>query len=101
MAIVIKFVKKLKTRVKERKNDEKLTVKPFDDDVVLDDEDIKAAEDYFFKKCTKEVKQFSKHSDWKKCSTEKDGILYFEGRVLDGQSMNDVENVFMDIEKVY
>lgn len=59
--------------------------------------EITAAERYFFKKASLEVKHFSKLSEWKHCSIEKDDILFYKGRILEGQSVNDVENVFQDL----
>ena len=63
----------------------------------LEDEEIKDAENYFFRKATKEVKQFSKLTDYKDCTTLKDGILYYNSRVLDGQELDDVENIMSDL----
>ena len=68
------------------------------DDFQLSTEEIERAERYFFLKGTREVKQFSKHQDYKNCSSMKDGILTFEGRILDGQLITDVENIMEDLE---
>lgn len=67
-------------------------------DFQLSTEDVKIAENYFFKKATNEVRQFSKSSEYKKCTVLKDGILYFSGRILEGQTLNDPENVMSDLE---
>ena len=67
-------------------------------DYQLSGDEIAQAEKYFFKKATREVKHFSRFADWKKCSTEKDGILYYSSRILDGQEIDDVENVMDDLE---
>ena len=61
-------------------------------------EEILAAELYFFKKATREVRQFSKERDWKDCSVLKDGVLHFTGRILDGQEITAVERNMWDIE---
>ena len=45
------------------------------------------------RKATKEVLQFSKDSDFKKCSVMKDKVLYYTGRILDGQCVDDMENI--------
>ena len=49
---------------------------------ILSDEDIKRSKDYFFKKASQEVKHFNPESKFKKISEEKDGILYYTGRIL-------------------
>jgi len=58
---------------------------------------ITRAENYFFKKGTKEVKHFAKLKDYKDCTKEKDGVLYFTGRILDGQEVTSVENNISDL----
>ena len=73
----------------------------FSADTLLTDEDIQAAEDYFFRKATKEVLQFSKDSDFKKCSVMKDKVLYYTGRILDGQCVDDVENIMPDLSPLH
>ncbi len=39
--------------------------------------DMADAADYFFRKATKEVKQYTKTAEYKHCSSEREGILYF------------------------
>ena len=56
------------------------------------------AEKYFFRKSTEEVKRFSSEREYLHASKEVDGILYYQGRILDGQSVDDVENVMTDID---
>jgi hypothetical protein len=63
----------------------------------LENWEIRDAEMYFFRKATKEVRQFCKASDYKDCSTLKDGVLYYNSRILDGQEIDDVENIMPDI----
>lgn len=64
----------------------------------LSAEEIDLAERYYFLKATGEVKQFSKEKDWKSVSVEKDGILLYSGRILDGQEIVTVENSMFDLE---
>ena len=52
--------------------------------VEVSDQNIMRALNYFYKKATLEVKEFS-GSSYKKISTEKSGILYFSGRILPSQ----------------
>ena len=97
MSYVIKYVRCLKSRVIAKSEKiGKVIQGPVH--ISLKGEDIKRGETYFFKKCTKEVKQFVKQKDYKHCSVEKDGILFYTSRILDGQEINDIENVLYDVE---
>ena len=73
-------------------------LKPNLRDFQLSEEEIGSAERYFFLKTTSEVKQFSRERDWKDCTLEKDGILYYSSRILDGQELVTVENSMWDLE---
>ena len=44
--------------------------------------DIKCALDCFFRKCTLEIKHFLKKKVYEKISEERNGILYYTGRIL-------------------
>jgi len=55
--------------------------------VILSDEDIQAAERYFFSKATLEVKKFVKPMMYKNISKEVDGILRYTGRILPSDSI--------------
>ena len=55
---------------------------------ILSDEDITAFEDYFFKKATSEVKEFVREDEYQKISFQKDGILYYKGRILTTERIN-------------
>ena len=64
----------------------------------LEESEITAAENLFFKVGTREVKQFSKEKEWKNCSIFKDGILYYSGRILDNQEITALEGNMLDLE---
>ena len=81
----------------ETKLPEQLETKP-QEDLQLSEDEIEFAERYFFLKATSEVKQFSKDREWKECSIEKNGILYYSSRILDGQEIVNVENSMLDLE---
>ena len=51
----------------------------------LTDVDIQVALDYFYRKSTLEIKHFSDKKVYEKISEEKDGILYYTGRILPSQ----------------
>ena len=55
------------------------------------------AENVFYKIGTGEVKQFCRKKDYEHISEEKDGILYFTGRVLDMQEYSAMENTMVDL----
>jgi hypothetical protein len=58
------------------------------------------AADYFFRKATKEVKRFTKTAEYKHCSSEQNGILYFSGRLLDSSRVKAMEEVMFDLSPV-
>ncbi len=62
--------------------------------------DMADAADYFFRKATKEVKWFTKTVEYKHCSSEREGILYFSGRMLDSGRVNAMEEVMFDLSPV-
>ena len=101
MGIVYRYVDILKSRVRAMPKLMKPKLKPRKCVVNLTDFEIERASNYFFKIGSKEVKQFAKHSDWKHCSKEIGGILYFDSKIMDGQSINDVENVFQDLSPLH
>ena len=61
----------------------------------------KIAEDYFFAKGTKEVKQFVAKKDYADCTTEKNGILYYKSRILDNADMKDMANIITDLKPLH
>jgi hypothetical protein len=62
--------------------------------------DMADAADYFFRKATKEVKRFTKTVEYKHCSSEREGILYFSGRRLNSGRVNAMEEVMFDLSPV-
>ena len=56
--------------------------------LVLTDDEITQGRNYFFKKATEEIKGFVKRTDYEKISTEKNGILYYTGRIMPDQNIN-------------
>ena len=70
------------------------TVKDFQ----LKQDEILEAERYFFLKTSRETRHFAKKKEVQDCSTVINGILVYTGRILDGQEIEDVENVMGDVE---
>ena len=106
MAIVQSYLRKLRARVADRKAMRpvsSLEVKKNRTEAVcvtLEASEVAEAADYFFRKATKEVKRFVKPKDYKLCSLEKDGILYFSGRLLDTGKVQALEEVMFDLNPV-
>lgn len=96
LACVNRFIAKLKERVQAVPRVKLKQTKR--GALQFSQEEIEAAEKYFFQLGTKEVKQFSKEKDWKQCSEYKDGVLLYTGRILDGQDIHDVEQIMSDLQ---
>ena len=65
----------------------------------MSDEEISASENYFFKKATLEVKEFVKENEYQ-ISFQKDGILYYKGRILATEKINgncEISTVMKDL----
>ena len=62
--------------------------------------EVAKAENYFFRKATKEVKQFARAADFRQFSEERDGILYFTGRLLNSGGIRALEEVMFDLSPV-
>ena len=60
--------------------------------------EIERAENYFFLKATQEVKQFGKKQDWANCKLSKQKILFYNSRVLDGQTVENQYREGLDVE---
>ena len=83
---VFRFVSKLQRAVQRRKEGNPVAYLPSHLQVVhITAEERQGAERYFFRKATAEVKKFMLKADYETCTIEKDGILYYKSRVLDGQ----------------
>ena len=101
IAIIKRFINKLKQRVNLQKgtsNKGRLSADTklhqyFTPDtkaklqVILSEEEIKNAENYFFQKTTAEIQHFMKENQYKRISKEKEGILYYTGRILPNQNV--------------
>ena len=59
-----------------------LTYRSVNQDVMLTDEEIQYSLDYFFRKATEEVKALVDQKVYENISFERNGILYYTGRVL-------------------
>ena len=117
IATIQRFIKKLKERVnlkrgtsnKENPSAEntKLHQQPPPSSkaklqLIFSEEEIKSAENYFFKKATAEIKHFLKENQYKRISKERDGILYYTGRILPNQNVTVVgrlTNVMKDLQQ--
>jgi hypothetical protein len=59
--------------------------------------DMANATDYFFRKAKKEVKRFTKTAEYKHCSFEREGIIFFSGHLFDFGRVKAMEEVMFDI----
>ena len=53
--------------------------------IILHEDDIKESFDYFYRKSTLEIKHFLHKKDYNDIADEKNGILYYKGRILPTQ----------------
>ena len=93
LAFIQKFITNLKQSVKTSKNyqtnKEKIVIKTKSDiSTDLSKQELEKTTQYFFKKGTEEIKHFLKESQYKKISKEKDGILFYTGRILPTQNVS-------------
>ena len=56
--------------------------------VELSEDDLTESLHYFFQKATRELKHFNRKSSYEKISTEKDGLLFYTGRILPSQQFD-------------
>ena len=98
MAYVVLFVKKfiqiyskkscLRDQSYKSINFENLNLS--DPTVILTEDDVKAGVRYFHQKATHEVRKFAKWEKVEPISTEKEGILFYTGRILPDQQMTQI-----------
>jgi len=96
MGMVMKFINSCKKKVAGVVDRQLAEVKV----VTLTPEELKLGEDYFFRKATTEVKKFAAKKYYEGCSVEKEGILYFSGRLLHSGQVKSVEEVMFDLNPV-
>ena len=61
--------------------------------VKLSEENLKESLNYFYRKASLEIKCFQPKTSFQKISTEKFGILYYTGRILPSQEINNQLNL--------
>ena len=89
LALIKRFIRKCKENVNtsRKKSSESISY------LKVSDEEINEASAYFFKKATDEVIHFSTKDKYQKISIEKDGILYYSGRILPSQEITSVQTM--------
>ena len=88
-AFVLRFIRNVQTKTKVKATINQGNIKM----VTLSEEETRASQAYYFKKATAEVKKFVKPSSYQKKSTEKNGVLYYSGRILSTNSINAVNEM--------
>ena len=102
LAMVLRFVRLLKLSVERRKQGAPLEpVSKHLQVILVTQEEREEAEAYFFRKATAEVKHFNKESEYKDCTLEKDGVLYYQSRILDGQVIEDFDGILGDVRPLH
>ena len=95
VALVYMFIRKCQSESTESKPSS--NVAGFDNSikrsVTLNENQLQPALNYYFQKATQEVKQFNPVEKYEKISFEKDGILYYNGRILPNQLVNSVTSM--------
>ena len=76
VALIIRFIDNLKRKIRSLSKDDIIDVK----ELLLNEDEIKNAEKYFYRIASEEVKHFQK----KKLTNfvEKEGVLHYKGRIL-------------------
>ena len=69
--------------------------------VHLTDDDIQKAENYYFKLASKEVLKFSNPKAYGNNAVTDNGIIKYNGRIVEGTNIEDVENVMGDISPLH
>ena len=64
----------------------------------ISSEQLKQGEKYYFLKATDEVKKFTPEKLWKGKTIEKNGILHYDGRIMEGQELVTKLEKFYDVE---
>ena len=80
MAIVLRFVSKMKSSLIKKR-----TLKYEKDELkclLISEDELCNAQNYYFKKASLEVKMFMKPGEYERISVEKNNILYYTGRIL-------------------
>ena len=88
VAYILKFISALKESVRIKRSKECVNINKdtrvkCQSEIVLTENEIRCAEDHYFKLATKEVKHFLKEKQYSKISRENEnGILIYTGRIL-------------------
>ena len=69
--------------------------------VQLSDEEIHMAENYYFRLATKEVLKFSNPKTYGNNVLTENGILKYNGRIVEGTNIEDVDNVMTDLSPLH
>ena len=72
-----------------------------DETVQIPEELIERAELYYYRKATKELRQFSKKTDYEPCSTLHNGVLKYTSRILDGHPIADEGEILGEVKSLH
>jgi len=88
LATVIKYINLLRRSTNNIRVTRSRAAAKVQPTITISDDDIKSAEEYFYRKATMEVKHFVKPSQYERISEEVNGILYYSGRFLQTEKIN-------------
>ena len=89
LALVKRFIRRCRECTKNSKKDSLVSTSHF----IISEEELNAASTYFFKKATDEVVHFNSKEKYEKISIEKNGILYYSGRILPNQEITSIQTM--------
>ena len=69
--------------------------------VQLSDEEIQTAENYYFRLATKEIIKFSSSKAHGNNVVSDDGIIKYNGRIVEGTNIEDVDNIMPDLSPLH
>ena len=93
MSIVTKFC-----RIDKKQSKSKPVIQPTA--IQLSDGELEQGTNYYFRLATKEVKKFSDPKQYKDQAVEKDGILFYKGRIVEGLKVEDI-NGLLDVKPLH
>ena len=101
MALVMRYVNNLRASVKQKRTLVTIYDGFFEKEnpLVLTDEEISNAKNYYFRKATVELKHFAKPAEYESISKEENSILYYTGRILPTEKILDVREQMTDVMK--
>lgn len=98
LATVFRFVSKIREAISRRRSGKPMDQPEwYDRVIVFSAAELKKAEHYYFLRTTAELRHFAKPKEFEHCTTEVDGVLMYNSRVLDGELIDDKLGILGDV----